>query len=234
MYWIDINLLSDREDSVADFAPAPSVVQDSKIPMALGLGVGAAAIAIVFGAYSVVGYFNQKLAAEEQELDQAISRLGPQLAQVEELETELSTIQGQTNALATIFNQIKPWSAMLTDLRNRVPASIQIKKIVQSGSGSNGGSQLSLDGSAISFGDVNDFVLTLRESNYLSETGADTRLKQASRRESKDGEGLVNYNIDTTINNVPADALLTALRQNGASGLVSRIETLKRQGVIRK
>lgn len=239
MYWIDVNLLNDREDFAADFGPPPLQAQDSKAPMAIGLGIGAAAIAIAFGAYSVIGFINQNLTAEEQELDRKIARLGPQLAKVEEIESELKTIQAQTNALATIFNQIKPWSAMLADLRDRVPSSLQITKITQSagggagGAGSNGSSKLSLTGNAISFGDVNDFVLTLRESNYLSPDGSQTQLKKATRKESKDSTSLVDYEIDTTVNNVPADALLTALRQNGASGLVSRIETLKRQGVIK-
>ena len=237
MYWIDVNLLNDREEFASDFGPAPLQVQDSKAPMAIGLGIGAAAIAIAFGAYSITGFFNQKLAAEEQELDQKIARLGPQLTQVEGIEAELKAIQSQTDGLAKIFNQIKPWSAMLADLRDRIPSNLQITEIAQSGTSNAAtgtSSSLSLKGSAISFGDVNDFILTLRESNYLSQNAAQTKLKTATRKTSKESASLVSYEIDTNINNAPAESLLTALRQNGASGLVSRIETLKRQGVIKQ
>lgn len=241
MYWIDINLLNDREDLASDFGPAPLQIQDSKAPMAIGLGIGAAAIALVFGAYSVFGFINQNLAAEEQDLEQKIARLQPKLDEIESLESRLANIRAQTDSLARIFNQIKPWSAMLADLRDRVPSTLQIKKITQSAGGGSGGeggskasSSLNLTGSALSFGDVNDFVLTLRESNYLSKDGAQTQLKNATRTDSRDGASLVDYTIDTKVNDVPAKDLLGALRQNGASGLVSRIETLKRQGVIQK
>ena len=240
MYWIDINLLNDREDFSADFGPEPIQVQDSKAPMAIGLGIGAAALALVFGAYSLLGFFNQRLANDEQELDQEIAKLQPKLKEIESLESRLNTIRSQTDSLAKIFNQIKPWSAMLADLRDRVPADLQIKKITQTAGGGGGegaaavSSSLNLTGSALSFGDVNDFVLTLRESNYLSQDGTQTQLKNSTRTERKDEVSLVDYTIDTKVNAVPAKDLLGALRQNGASGLVSRIETLKRQGVIQK
>ena len=133
---------------------------------------------------------------------------------------------------------------MLADLRDRIPSTLQIKKIAQTPSGgasqgnaatpsSGASSNLTLSGSAISFGDVNDFVLTLRQSNYLSQDASNTKLKDATRKESKDKTSLVNYEISTQVNDAPADSLLTALKLNGASGLVSRIETLKRQGVIK-
>lgn len=234
MYWIDVNLLNDRDEFASHLGPASLQVQDSKAPMAIGLGIGAAAIAIAFGAYSITGFINQKLAAQEQEIDQKIAQLGPKLAQVNEIEAEIAAIKAQTDGLAKIFNQIKPWSAMLADLRDRVPSSLQITEIAQSGSTGSSGGSLNLKGSAVSFGDVNDFVLTLRESNYLSQNAAETKLKTATRQTSKDTTSLVSYELDTIINNAPAESLLSALRQNGASGLVSRIETLKRQGAIKK
>lgn len=255
MYWIDINLLNDREEFAADFGPpALQEQQNSKAPIAIGLGVGAAAIAIAFGAYSMTGFFNNKLAAEEQALDQKIAQLEPQLEDINVMQAKVQTIQSQTNALAKIFNQIKPWSAMLADLRDRIPSTLQIEKIAQTPieappqpnapqgqsdqqpppvANQSSGSNLTLSGSAISFGDVNDFILTLRQSNYLSPDASETKLKDATRKEEANKTNLVTYEINTQVNDAPAESLLTALRVNGASGLVSRIETLKRQGVIK-
>ncbi|MCM1981282.1 PilN domain-containing protein [Lyngbya confervoides] len=245
MYWIDINLLNDRDEFAPDLPTAPTRIQDDKTPMFLGLGIGIAAIAIAFGAFGVVGFLNQQLADKEQELNQDIARLGPQLQEVEQLQQELDQVQAETDALAKVFNQIKPWSAMLADLRDRVPSTLQISAITQSkpapvqaaegapSAPAGATSSLSLKGTAISFGDVNDFVLTLRQSNYLSQSAANTRLKNATRQDQQNSGGLVEYDIDTQINDAPAESLLTALRQHGAAGLVARIETLKRQGVIK-
>jgi type IV pilus assembly protein PilN len=40
-------------------------------------------------------------------------------------------VKGETVALATVFDQIKPWSAMLQDIRERIPPGVQIKTIEQ-------------------------------------------------------------------------------------------------------
>lgn len=252
MYWIDINLLNDRPEYASDTIPSTIQVTDSKTPLFVGLGIGAAALAVTFAGYGLMGLFNQNLTAKEQDFQAKIDRLAPQLKEVESLQQQKAQIDAETSALAKIFSQIKPWSAMLADLRDRIPATLQINSIAQASAApaappaegaapekppaaapvSGASSNLVVTGSALSFGDVNDFVLTLRQSNYLNSGATDTKLNDATLSEEKGGD-LVQYKIDTQINNAPAESLLTALRQNGASGLVSRIETLKRQGVIK-
>lgn len=246
MYWIDINLLNDRAEFADDSLPSAIQVQDDKTPMFIGLGIGVAAIALTLAAYGLLGLRNQQLTADEQKVTEDIARLSSKLQEVEALQKEKQQIEAETQALAKIFSQIKPWSAMLSDLRNRVPSTLRINSITQTAIAppappaegappppptSGASSKLVLSGSSLTFGDVNDFVLTLRQSNYLNDGATETKLNTAKLVEKDTGD-LVEYTIDTQINNAPAESLLSALRQNGASGLVSRIETLKRQGVM--
>jgi type IV pilus assembly protein PilN len=168
-------------------------------------------------------------------------------------------VREETAALATIFNQIKPWSAMLQDLSDRVPPTLQITKIEQTGGAAappggqppansqppanNAAPQeapppaavngLKLTGNAVSFDNVNDFILTLRKSPFL--VSEKTKL-QTSERESTgnnaEGIALVKHEVETEINAVPASDLLQALSTTGAQGLVARINLLKQKGVI--
>ncbi|NJN49287.1 MAG: hypothetical protein HC805_05270 [Alkalinema sp. RL_2_19] len=44
---------------------------------------------------------------------------------------DLQQAQAQIEALTGVFSNIKPWSAMSQDLRDRLPAGMQISEIVQ-------------------------------------------------------------------------------------------------------
>jgi type IV pilus assembly protein PilN len=78
---------------------------------------------------------------------------------------------------------------------------------------------------------VNDFELTLRKSPFLK--ADQTKLTSSERKvDSQSQTDLINYQLQTQINNVPASELLQILNAKGATGLVTRIESLKKQGVM--
>lgn len=265
MYQIDINLLNDRPE-----LGTGTVIQgtfaggstESKTPLLLGGALAGGLVGLVLLLFGGLTLFNQQLSSREQTLQSDLDKLAPELKKVDELQNKEKAILAETSALATIFNQIKPWSATLQDLRDRVPSTLRITKIEQtapppppagqatptpSSTPSPGASpaaeaapaapppsnDLKLSGTTLAFSDINDFELTLRKSPFLK---ADkTQLMSSSREpvDSQTGVALVKYDMQTQLNDVPASELLQVLNAKGASGLVSRIEVLKRQGVMK-
>ncbi len=256
MYSIDINLLNDRPEYSQEVVSSRGAGSgDSKVPLFLGIAAAGSALGLVLVSFGLLSFLNQRQLAKEKSLDAKLTALAPQVKEVEALQAEQKVTEDETVALATIFNQIKPWSSMLQDLSDRVPPTLQITKIEQkvgaaaapAGNQPNNGANadpnappppppvngLKLTGNAISFGDVNDFVLTLRKSPFLED--GKTKLSTSERdQNSNNAEGveLVKHEVETEINTVPASELLQALNTTGASGLVSRINLLKQKGVI--
>jgi type IV pilus assembly protein PilN len=259
MYPIDINFLNDRSDysSATVTKGTYASAGESKTPLLLGGAFAGGLVGLVLLAWGGLSLWSQQLVSKEQDLDNQLSRLAPQLKEVDNLVAQEKTVQSETQALAKIFNQIKPWSATLQDLRDRVPRGLQITSIEQvAGAAAPAGGQaspspspspapnagsspapapavqdLKLGGNALSFGDVNDFELTLRKSPFLK--ADQTKLTSSERKvDSQSQTDLINYQLQTQINNVPASELLQILNAKGATGLVTRIESLKKQGVM--
>ncbi|NJK28952.1 MAG: pilus assembly protein PilN [Acaryochloris sp. SU_5_25] len=252
MYSVDINLLNDRPEFGQQIVSSPGYDSGNKAPLFIGLGIGGAALGLVLIGFGVMSFLNQRLMAEEEKLDGELAQLAPKLAEVDSLKAQEQQVKAETQALATIFNQIKPWSATLQDIRDRVPPTLQVTKIEQKAAAPPAAqppqagqpntpaptmvalaapTQLVITGNAISFNDVNDFVLTLRKSPFL--TVASTKLMSSERKTNdKTQVSLVENQIETTINDVPASELLQVLNAKGATGLAARIGLLKQKGVM--
>ncbi len=255
MNQIDINLLNDRpEYSVGSSStPTSSFNSADKTPLFLGGALAGGLIGLVLLLVGGLTVYNQQLASENEQLDSKLSALAPNLSKLDELKAKESVILAETAALAKVFNQIKPWSATLQDLRDRVPPTLQITSIEQavsaapapnaSPSPATGGqaspapapppsSDLKITGNALTFSDINDFELILRKSPFLKPEAS----KLVSSQREVDGQSkasLIKYEMKTQQSDVPASELLQVLNAKGATGLVARIETLKRQGVMK-
>ncbi|WP_404784634.1 PilN domain-containing protein [Altericista sp. CCNU0014] len=256
MYQIDINLLNDRPE-----LGTGTVIQgtfagggESKMPLFLGGALAGGLVGLVLLLLGGITLFNQQLASREQALQSDLDKLAPGLSKVDELQAKEKVILAETAALATIFNQIKPWSATLQDLRDRVPPTLRITKIEQtataapapspSPSPAAGGaaappaapppsSNLKVNGNTLNFSDINDFELTLRKSPFMKPDKTQLVMSQREAANAQTGVSLVQYELRTELSDVPASELLQVLNAKGASGLVSRIEVLKRQGVMK-
>jgi type IV pilus assembly protein PilN len=265
MLQIDINLLNDRPElSTGSSASSTSTATESKAPLLFGGGIAAGLVGLVLLSLAGLSIFNQQLVGREQSLDSDLNKLSPELAKLDELKKQETVIMAETDALAKVFNQIKPWSATLQDLRDRVPPALQLTRVEQvavappaggqptpspspspaAGTTPPGGtppaaaapapgSDLKLAGNSLNFGDVNDFELTLRKSPFLKPD--QTKLISSQRTPPNDqaSASLIQYEMNTQLSDVPASELLQVLNAKGASGLVSRIELLKRQGVMK-
>lgn len=135
MYSLDINFLNDRPDykPVAAKSSAKKSSGGAKDQMPLigallfAFGVNAA----VMGAWWWATNENTNLATEQATLDQELATLNTQANTIKAINAETDKVTAEYKALAGVFDQIKPWSAMLQDLSVRTPAGLQIAKIEQ-------------------------------------------------------------------------------------------------------
>jgi type IV pilus assembly protein PilN len=135
MYSLDINFLNDRPDykPVAAKSSTKKSSGGAKDQMPLigallfAFGVNAA----VMGAWWWATNQNTQLATEQATLDQELATLNTQANTIKAINAETDKVTAEYKALAGVFDQIKPWSAMLQDLSARTPAGVQIAKIEQ-------------------------------------------------------------------------------------------------------
>jgi type IV pilus assembly protein PilN len=344
MYSIDINLLRERAEyqtgvqtdlsSGTTVAPA----KYSKIPMYAGVAVAMLTLLATGGGYLWLGQQTTQLEAKQKDLDQKLGSLKAQDERLKTLNIEIGQISGETQALAGVFNQVQPWSAVLQDLRESIPQGVQIDSVTQSEikftpsvapaptapapakggviakistvpdpeakpapaaatkpgevttyptleaslaakmpkSGSTAEAapaqapivpsgaiaaeipttKLDIVGTAKSFDEVNNFILTLKQSAFFNPE--ETQLLSTSlmpavsvtRLESKTATSVdplnpaakparlelpraVEYKIQTSLIRVPAADLIRELERKGAVGLVTRLKSIQQQQVVK-
>jgi len=257
MYSLEINFLKDRGVTAGGEGGKPPVRRQNFeikdiVPVAVGLLV---AVVLVGGAlWRKTDYEgkNEKLQARVGQADSSLKQIKAKEEKIAAIEKETEAINAQTEALATVFNKIKPWSALLQEMRERTPESVQIEALKQVAvvkriPAKNKKEQptqirklgIEITGFARSYNDVNDFLLMLTKSSFLS--GKETELVSArmqtnpTKVEVPEGSDIkvelppvVNYKIRTFLSEAPAEEILAELERKGAVGLVNRIENLQR------
>lgn len=260
MYGLDVNFLKDREIRPVEVgkttrAAAPA---GSRTPLLLGLLAVVAAFGLVGGYWLYLQSQVRRLEAREAQLDAEIAEIQSQLQQIQTVQAQIELVRAENQAFVNIFNQIRPWSAFLQELRDRTPARIQIISVSQTAGttlpASPGGGEgappppaggINIQGAACSFDDINDFLLTLQRSPLL-EPSSVTIEESQKRTElldpAVDGvcpdsppnrpEVLVDFTITGNFTDVPSADLLDILDRQGAVGLATRIRALRDSGVI--
>lgn len=308
MYSLDINFLRDRPEYQP---PTPKtggagIQVADRTALVAGVAAGVFPLAVVGGLWFLAQAENTSLAEELAKLEQDAGKLASQDQQVKAIQAEAAQIKAQTDGVASIFNtSIKPIVAILQDIRDRVPAGVQIRQIDQTVTadpeamkaataaaapapaappptpapgatppanqppgGQNAAAppaaappvpwtafkqKLKIAGTARSFDDVNDFVLSLKQSDFLDSNAiklAKSELKENPLQQnvvladefknqaqnpappSLKLPDVVDYEIEVDVNKKLASEVTPQTRSKGAIGLASRIETLKQKGVI--
>lgn len=265
MYSLDINFLKDRSPAeLNDNKPVKQQINVEEFkPALLGVGVGLFLPVVVFVGLLWLQSQNAGLEQRIAKLEQESQDLDGKLANIKKIKDETAGIKEQTQALVTVFDQIRPWSAMLQDMRDRIPANVQVENIKQippviqaqkteGAKPSNPAGLLEISGYARTFSDVNDFLLSMGQSKLLNAaesristaelveappiTGAvppETKAGTKSKVEFKPPQ-VVKYTIKASLSNVPASELMRELEQKGTVGLVDRIRSLQKTGAIAK
>jgi type IV pilus assembly protein PilN len=136
MYSLDINFLNDRPDYKPVAAAKSSAKKSSggakdQLPLIGALLFAFGLNAAVMGAWWWATNENTKLAAEQATIDEEVAKLNTQANTIKAINAETDQVTAEYKALAGVFDQIKPWSAMLQDVSARTPAGVQIAKIEQ-------------------------------------------------------------------------------------------------------
>ncbi|WP_396135743.1 PilN domain-containing protein, partial [Chamaesiphon sp. VAR_69_metabat_338] len=139
MYSIDINLLRERAEyqtgqqtDLSSGTPATARDKYGKVPLFAGLGIATLALLATGGSLLYLGHQTTQLEAKQKDLDQKLGSLTAQDAKIAELNGQVAQITGETDSLASVFNQVQPWSAVLQDLRESIPQGVQIATVSQS------------------------------------------------------------------------------------------------------
>lgn len=306
MYSIDINFLRDRPEyqpPIPSKAGGVAVSVNEQAALIAGIVVGVLPMAVVGGLWFLAQTENTNLAEQLAKLEQDASTLFSQDQQVKAIQAEAAQIKAQRDGIASIFNtSIKPIVAILQDIRERVPAGVQINQISQTITADQEkikaatapppaqtpppapapeatppGNQpattqaapaptptppvpweaftqkLKISGTARSFDDVNDFLLSLKQSELFNSNAI--KLTKSELKENPLQPNvvlatefkntiqnlvvpkiilpdIVEYEIEVEVNQKLASEITKILRSKGAIGLATRIETLKQKGVI--
>jgi type IV pilus assembly protein PilN len=158
-------------------------------------------------------------------------------------EAKPGTAPAATTAAATAAPAVPavPTAAGGTPVATALPADVPTTKI-------------EITGTAKSFEEVNNFMLTLKQSAFFNpdetqlvnaDLGAATPLATAPALDGKvatvdpikvkkmELPRVVNYKIQTSIKRVPAADLIRELERKGAVGLVARLKSLQQQQAIK-
>lgn len=178
MYNINVNFLTDRDlnnQTIANLDTGKKTSLKERLPMLIGGGVGLGLISLVGGAFLLLN--SQKSSTQQAiaELDAEIQRLQGQSSQIQEIQKEIDEVNREIGILTSVFDQIKPWSAILEEIGSITPPNVQIKSITESKEKEK---QLTITGSADSYENVNDFLLSLKNSRFLD--AEKTRINNSS------------------------------------------------------
>jgi type IV pilus assembly protein PilN len=83
----------------------------------IGVGVGAGLLALTGLLGLIVGWQTSETQVKIQQLDAELGQLQAESKKIEDLKAQLTAVEGENQALVTVFNQIRPWSAILQEIR---------------------------------------------------------------------------------------------------------------------
>ncbi|PZU97894.1 MAG: hypothetical protein DCE90_05205 [Pseudanabaena sp.] len=236
MYTLDINFLSDR---VAEQAQATErqPIADSQF-LIYGGAVAVAALAIVGGAWVILNGANQGIQEQLSTLTAEETELTGKLAALTGQETELQGIQARTTELVGLFIGNLPASALSDEIRKRTPITVQVDSITQATiaptpESPRTGSTISLNGKTTSYNELNDFLLLLKASPLLDPTQTKLLSSTLQQATTDNNFTLVNFQIVTATTTKSPSEILPELQKTGADGLVTRVNLLKQEGVIK-
>jgi type IV pilus assembly protein PilN len=202
MYGLDVNFLNDRPEYKPNAASRTkqrvAANPGDRRPLIFGAIAAVAFPAIALGLLFYLQNRNSDLEQQQASLDAQLSTIEAKRKEIGNVKEEIKKTQDETQALASVFNAIKPPSALMQDIRDRTPGSVQILTVKQAPPDAAAApppgapapnpnapkppGKFIISGIAGSFNDVNDFLLVLQKSSFLK--AAETKLQNSELRDT--------------------------------------------------
>lgn len=186
MYSLDVNFLSDRGGPPKDSqrqVRRSGYASTSPTPIYIGLAVGLLLPLLAGGAWFWLNRQAQELTAQQTDLQTQIDGARVKLKEIENLSTQVQQANAEVDSLVAVFDKLRPWSAVLQDVSNRVPLNMRLATIKQekvpvaiAGAPPSGTAAapptedkdgVVLSGTAANYQDVNTFILKLKDSPFF-------------------------------------------------------------------
>lgn len=263
MYSLDINFLRERQrqDEPADLpstgtASTLEATPQNRTPIFIGAAAGLVLPLAVLGLWFWLGQQTQQLQGDIAALNQELEELGAAEARIQATQEELARARTEAEALAGVFTRVKPVSAVLEDLRDRIPPRAEITSVVtrnvvaannntadaNASASEPAAVEMTISGHTASYEDANYFVLTLKQSEFFeSDSVRLTGVNRVSFPRTLDGESfpenfepteVIAYTIEARLSDRSAIEILPTLTDKGAVGYVRRIGRLIERGLI--
>lgn len=253
MYGLDINFLKDRAEPIATPVQAKKAAlpASAMIPLFAGLAAGLIIPGLVGGFWLWVNWRTAQTQEELNTKSAQLTTLQQETATVQELQQQIDLSRSQTQALVNVFTEIRSWSALLQEVRDLIPEGVVINSLTQQEGEPPAATaeapppegeaaavapppqKLVIQGFAQSYIDVNDFVLTLKNSEFFvpEETFASSVALAAYPGAALPAQielpQVVNYTVEARLAEIPDDRLLSILERKGAFGLAERLRTAR-------
>jgi type IV pilus assembly protein PilN len=240
MYSLDVNFLKDRHIETAKSAKSskPALASfDDNLPLIIGGSVLAILPLLVGGLLLFINFEQGKTQENIQALDAQLNTFKAQNQRLADAQNKTKTIEEDLKSLVGIFEQIKPWSALLKEISRQIPPLVTIDSITQDKQ------NLILAGQAIDYGNVNEFLLNLQNSKFFktepTQLVSATLIERPISIDKKPDKvkitfpKVVSFSVKTELSDIPSSNLQSELRNNGAVGLLSRIQTLQQKGLLK-
>jgi len=120
---------------------------------------------VLAGSYLYGTWRNNQVAAEISAINAETAALNLRVADVLLLESKIEDLRGREALLQTLEARAMPWADLLTDLAERTPHDVWL---VNASASMVTGTTLTLQGNALSFNAVADFMRSLGESPFYS------------------------------------------------------------------
>ncbi|NJP08292.1 MAG: fimbrial assembly protein [Leptolyngbyaceae cyanobacterium RU_5_1] len=195
MYSLDINFLNDRPE----YRPEPTerrrgrrTATESKQPLVLGLLAALILTGGAAGTWLFLQAQNAQLRDRQAQLDAELGTLKAEQARLSQVIAQTKQARDETDALASVFNNVKPWSALFNDITGRTPPRVRVVSISDvlptevtqlppslrpspspaptGGASTTSSAQdnfVEIIGRATTFNDLNDFLLNLQQSKFF-------------------------------------------------------------------
>ncbi|MEO1131588.1 MAG: PilN domain-containing protein [Cyanobacteria bacterium J06639_1] len=228
MYLPEINFLAERGELDRDIPAGESTAGSSAGGLTSSRVIigGAAVLALIGVSFAGVYLWTfgriRTLQTEQTEVTEELGEAQAELARLQQLQAELGDIQTRTQALKAFFDRVQPWSAILEEIRNRIPPDTWIDTV------STSDTDVTIEGQSATFDQVNDFQLALLQSPLV----ADVVINLAEFNEGQETQDLItepaiDYTLTVTLENKAVSEYLPTLAARGSQGLVRKIEILR-------